>query len=114
MKKSLEKIKMLIGMNKIDILYETLKFFNEILSSNRELVLAQQHEVDKILNAIQDWLGKIMTEQKELKTFLSKIVPLILDCVDELFGKNCKSESILQYADITFDILQNVIFSKKN
>lgn len=108
MKKSLEKIKMLIGLNKIDILYETLKFFNEILASNRDIVLEQKHEVDKILNGIQDWLSKIMAEQKELKTFINKILPLILDFVEELFAKNNNSETVLDYADITFDVLHNV------
>lgn len=108
MKKSLEKIKMLIGINKIDILYETLKFFNELMSSNRELVLGQKHEVDKIFNGIQDWLGKIMTDQKELKTLIGKIIPLILDTVEELFCKNNNSEAFIEFCEITFDILQNV------
>ena len=108
MKRSLEKIKMLISVNKIDILYETLKFFNELMGSNRELVLGQKHEVDKILNGIQDWLAKIMTEQKELKTLIGKIIPLILEIVEEFFCKNNNSESIVDYCEITFDILQNV------
>ena len=108
MKKSLDKIKMLIGINKIDILYETLKFYVEILGSHRELALAQKHEIDKVLNGIQDWLGKPMTEQKELKTFISKIIPHILETVDELFTKNNNSEIIFDYCEITFDILQNV------
>lgn len=109
MKKSLDKIKMLIGINRIDILYETLKFFNEILNSHRDLVLMQKHEVDKILNGIQDWLAKIMTEQKELKTLIGKIVPLILENVEELFSKKNNSEVILEYCEISFEILQNVI-----
>lgn len=99
---------MLIGVNKIDILYETLKFFNELLCSNRELVLGQKHEVDKIFNGIQDWLAKIMTEQKELKTLIGKIIPLILEIIEELFCKNNNSDMILDYCEITFDILQNV------
>ncbi len=108
MKKSLDKIKMLIGINKIDILYETLKFFSEILNSHRELVLNQKHEVDKILNGIQDWLAKIMTEQKELKTLIGKILPLILEIIEEFFTKNPNSEGIFEYCEIVFDILQNV------
>ena len=54
-KKSMDKIKMLIGINKIEILYESLKFVNDLCSSQRGVILQQKHEFDKLLNGIQDW-----------------------------------------------------------
>lgn len=54
-RKSLDKMKMLIGIHKIELLYEALKFLNELTASQKDFVLHQKNEFDKVLNGIQDW-----------------------------------------------------------